>query len=80
MSLVGRETDGGRGESHESTVGFSWDGARGRVTWRASRNRPGNDEGRPGGRPIWLAAEIQLLLAGQLHPEARRAKDRPCGS
>ena len=38
------------------------------------------DEGRPGGRPIWRAAvENQLLLADELHPEARRAKNRPCG-
>jgi hypothetical protein len=38
------------------------------------------DEGRPGGRPIWRAAvEYQLLLADELHPETRRAKNRPCG-
>ena len=38
------------------------------------------DEGRPGGRPIWRAAvENQLLLADELHPETRRAKNRPCG-
>jgi hypothetical protein len=39
-----------------------------------------NDGGRPGGRPIWRAAvENQLLLADELHPGARRAKNRPCG-
>ena len=38
------------------------------------------DEGRPGGRPIWRAAvENQLLLADELRPETRRAKNRPCG-
>ena len=38
------------------------------------------DEGRLGGRPIRQAAvENQLLLADELHPEARRAKNRPCG-
>jgi hypothetical protein len=27
MSSVGREADGGRGESHETTIEFSWDEA-----------------------------------------------------
>lgn len=39
-----------------------------------------NDKDRPGGRPIWRSAVSNLLLAAdELHPEARRAKNRPCG-
>ncbi len=80
MSSVGREADGGRGENHETTVEFSWNDADEDASRGVRRAiGPGMTRAAPEGRPIWRAAVSQLLLADELHPEARRAKDRPGG-
>ena len=51
------------------------------IAVRVVRSASGNERGRPGGRPTGerLMVESQLLLAGELHPEARRAKNRSNG-
>jgi hypothetical protein len=81
MSSVDRDADGGRGESHETTVEFSWDEADEDASRGVRRAiGPGMTRAAPEGGRSGERAGFQLLLADELHPEARRAKDRPCGA
>ena len=47
---------------------------------RCVAHRSGNDEDRPGGRPDGCGWRDAAELAGELRPETRRAKNRPCGT